>query len=215
MPLDSPIHNLRGTPQFNPAETCSRFQAVCNKSKGTAMKSGLQTIHRVSVIAGLCLLCFGLFPISAFADYNYPFPDAPLQFPPLPQTAVGPTVPSSPGWIVARVNSRPNVYWVTDGNYQSMFIVTSNGVIVVDAPEPLPFYPPLPVMDAVRSITPLPITHMIYSHAHTDHIGGRVRLRRHFPRSKSSLKTRRNGFWRARMTRAVRYRHGRSKTMRS
>ena len=24
MPLDSPIHNLRGIPQFNPAETCSK-----------------------------------------------------------------------------------------------------------------------------------------------------------------------------------------------
>lgn len=145
------------------------------------MKPVLQTIRRISVIAGLCLLCFGLFPISAFADYNYPFPDAPLQFPPLPQTAVGPTVPSSPGWIVARVNSSANVYWVTDGNYQSMFIVTSNGVTVVDAPEPLPFYPPLPVMDAVRSITPLPITHMIYSHAHTDHIGGAGAIKAAFP----------------------------------
>ena len=24
MPLDSPIHNLRGIPRFNPAETCSK-----------------------------------------------------------------------------------------------------------------------------------------------------------------------------------------------
>jgi glyoxylase-like metal-dependent hydrolase (beta-lactamase superfamily II) len=114
--------------------------------------------------------------------YDYPFPDAPSQFPALPQTAVGTTIPQPPGWIVSRVNSSSNAFWVTDGNYQAMFIVTPTGVVVVDAPEPLPFFPALPVLDAVRRVTSLPITHLIYTHAHTDHIGGAGLIKAAFPK---------------------------------
>ena len=143
--------------------------------------SGLRAICRLFLVSGVYLLSLGFFPTGAFASNDYPFPDAPLQFPQLPQTAVGPTIPPNPGWIVSRVNSSSNVFWVTDGSYQSMFIVTPSGVTVVDAPEPLPFFPPLPVIDAVRSITSLPITRLIYSHAHTDHIGGAGLIKAKFP----------------------------------
>jgi glyoxylase-like metal-dependent hydrolase (beta-lactamase superfamily II) len=145
------------------------------------MMSSLQTVRQLFFISGVCLLGLGIFPMGASASYDYPFPDAPLQFPPLPQTAVEPMIPPSPGWIVSKVNSSSNVFLVTDGNYQSMFIVTPTGVTVVDAPEPLPFFPPLPVIDAVRSVTSLAITRVIYSHAHTDHIGGAGQIKAKFP----------------------------------
>ena len=49
-----------------------------------------------------------------------------------------------------------------------MFVVTSGGVVVADAP---PSYSAaLPA--AIAEVTDLPVTHVIYSHAHTDHIGG-------------------------------------------
>jgi hypothetical protein len=159
----------------------SSVQAESNNSEETTMTPGLRNIHRFLFISAVCLLGLGLFPMGAFASYNYPFPDDATQFPSLPQTAVGPAIPANPGWIVSRVNNTPNIYWVTDGNYQAMFIVMPSGVTVVDAPEPLPFFPPLPVIEAVRSVTSLPITRLIYSHAHTDHIGGAGAIKAAFP----------------------------------
>jgi glyoxylase-like metal-dependent hydrolase (beta-lactamase superfamily II) len=62
---------------------------------------------------------------------------------------------------------RGGLYWLTDGAYNTMFLVSSAGVIAID---------PLPTLgakylQAVASVTREPITHIIYSHAHTDHIG--------------------------------------------
>jgi glyoxylase-like metal-dependent hydrolase (beta-lactamase superfamily II) len=56
---------------------------------------------------------------------------------------------------------------VTDGVYQSMFVVTSSGVVVVDAPPSIGAN----LTKAIAEVTALPVTHMIYSHSHTDHIG--------------------------------------------
>jgi len=57
---------------------------------------------------------------------------------------------------------------VTEGAYQSMFLVYETGVVVVDAP---PTYAAR-LRQAISEITPKPITHVIYSHSHTDHIAG-------------------------------------------
>jgi glyoxylase-like metal-dependent hydrolase (beta-lactamase superfamily II) len=63
---------------------------------------------------------------------------------------------------------RGGLYWLSDGAYNTIFLVSSKGVIAVD---------PLPTLgqrylDAVASVTRQPITHIVYSHEHTDHIGG-------------------------------------------
>jgi len=63
---------------------------------------------------------------------------------------------------------RDGLYWLSDGAYNTLFLVSNAGVIAVD---------PLPTLGAkylaaVASVTRQPITHIIYSHAHTDHIGG-------------------------------------------
>jgi glyoxylase-like metal-dependent hydrolase (beta-lactamase superfamily II) len=63
---------------------------------------------------------------------------------------------------------RGGLYWLSDGAYNTMFLVSSQGVIVVD---------PLPTLgnrylEAVAKVTSQPITHVVYSHEHTDHIAG-------------------------------------------
>jgi glyoxylase-like metal-dependent hydrolase (beta-lactamase superfamily II) len=59
------------------------------------------------------------------------------------------------------------LYWVTDGSYQMMFLTTGEGVIVVDAPPSMAQAIPA----AIAEVTDEPVTHVIYSHAHSDHIG--------------------------------------------
>jgi glyoxylase-like metal-dependent hydrolase (beta-lactamase superfamily II) len=48
-----------------------------------------------------------------------------------------------------------------------MFLVTQEGVVVVDAPPAIGDK----IFAAVSEVTDMPITHLIYSHAHKDHIG--------------------------------------------
>jgi len=59
------------------------------------------------------------------------------------------------------------VYWVTSGWYDCMFIRTGNGVVVVDAPPALGEN----LLSAIEEVTDEPVTHMIYSHWHADHVG--------------------------------------------
>jgi glyoxylase-like metal-dependent hydrolase (beta-lactamase superfamily II) len=49
-----------------------------------------------------------------------------------------------------------------------MFIVTGNGVIVVDAPPSIGEK----INEAIAEVTSEPIKYLVYSHAHKDHIGG-------------------------------------------
>src|SRR5690349_18399102 len=50
---------------------------------------------------------------------------------PVPVGALGPAV-NAAGYFAGRV--RGDLYWVTDGSYQAMFLTTTEGVVVVDAP---------------------------------------------------------------------------------
>jgi glyoxylase-like metal-dependent hydrolase (beta-lactamase superfamily II) len=95
-------------------------------------------------------------------------PDAsvgPTVYDPLPPTATGPMIPQG-GYIVQEVNNK--LYWMTDGIYSCMFLATGVGVIVVDAPQTLA--PNL--LTAIASVTNEPVTHVVYTHHHADHIGG-------------------------------------------
>lgn len=58
-------------------------------------------------------------------------------------------------------------YMVTDGVYQGLFFVACESVVVVDAPPTIGNN----IMRAIRSITALPVSHVVYSHSHADHIG--------------------------------------------
>ena len=50
---------------------------------------------------------------------------------PVPRSALGPAL-NDQGYYVGRVER--NLYWVTDGTYQSAFLTTADGVVLLDAP---------------------------------------------------------------------------------
>jgi glyoxylase-like metal-dependent hydrolase (beta-lactamase superfamily II) len=59
------------------------------------------------------------------------------------------------------------IFWLIGSRYQTMFLTTGEGVIVIDAPQPIG----TSYLEAIQEVTDEPITHMIYSHAHSDHVG--------------------------------------------
>src|SRR5262249_8757115 len=82
-----------------------------------------------------------------------------------PEVDGGPTVPPKKGYVVQLI--RDGLYWVSDGVYNTLFLVTSSGVIAVDAPPTLG----LNYLKAIAEVTGQPIKYLVYSHEHTDHIG--------------------------------------------
>lgn len=79
---------------------------------------------------------------------------------PLPETALGPQIDYSKGYLVEEI--KDGVYWVTDGAYNTMFLTTGQGVIAVDAPPSIGQN----YLNAISEVTEEPITHVIYSHTH-------------------------------------------------
>ena len=69
------------------------------------------------------------------------------------------------GYLVEEIGD--GLYWLTEGVYQTMFLTTGEGVIIIDAPPSIGEN----ILKAVASVTDEPITHVIYSHTHSDHIG--------------------------------------------
>lgn len=63
----------------------------------------------------------------------------------------------------------PSLYFVTEGVYQAAFLVTRDGVIVFDAP---PSFAPALRQAIEATAQDKPIRKLIYSHGHSDHIGG-------------------------------------------
>ncbi len=84
---------------------------------------------------------------------------------PLPETSIGPQIDYSKGYLVEEI--KDGLYWVTEGAYQAMFLTTGKGVIVVDAPPSIGEN----YLKAIAEVTEEPITHVIYSHTHNDHVG--------------------------------------------
>ena len=80
--------------------------------------------------------------------------------------------PTQPPFATTRVEGTENVYIFRAGNHQSMFVVTSAGVIATD---PIGYGRPQMVttyVDEIRKVTNQPIKYLIYSHHHFDHIAG-------------------------------------------
>ena len=59
-------------------------------------------------------------------------------------------------------------YVVSSNGYNSMFLVTGEGVIVVDAPPAISEK----IFSAISEVTNETVKYLIYSHAHKDHIEG-------------------------------------------
>ncbi len=88
----------------------------------------------------------------------------------VPESAKGPAIDPVKGYRVQTLGT--DLYMVTENVYQAMFLVYDAGVVVVDVPPSLAEFIP----KAIAEVTTRPITHVIYSHAHIDHIGGAARL---------------------------------------
>ncbi len=82
----------------------------------------------------------------------------------IPEAAKGPAIPAK-GYLLQELGG--NLYSVSDGAYNTMFLVTDKGVVAIDAPPSLG----QKYLKAIAEVTDKPVTYVIYSHAHIDHIG--------------------------------------------
>jgi glyoxylase-like metal-dependent hydrolase (beta-lactamase superfamily II) len=95
-------------------------------------------------------------------------PDLP-DYAPVPRAALGPAL-NDQGYYVGRVER--NLYWVTDGVYQSAFLTTPDGVVLFDAPPSIGgnLRRAVDEIAAAYGVTNR-VTHLVYSHHHDDHSG--------------------------------------------
>lgn len=84
----------------------------------------------------------------------------------IPASSQGPAVDPAKGYRLQDLGS--GLYLITDNQIQSMFLVYDRGVVVVDAPQAYA----AKIRQAIAEVSDKPITHLIYSHSHADHIGG-------------------------------------------
>ena len=87
-------------------------------------------------------------------------------------TALAQQAPPRPQIETTKVDGTDNVYIFRNGNHQSMFIVTKDGVIATD---PIGYGRPTAGQDyiaEIKKVTDKPIKFLIYSHHHFDHIAG-------------------------------------------
>ncbi len=94
---------------------------------------------------------------------------AAAQTPPAPATAAP---PAPPAFATTKVEGTDNVYIFRYQGHQSMFVVTTAGVIATD---PIGLRRPQAVaayIDEIKKVTNQPIKYVIYSHSHYDHIAG-------------------------------------------
>jgi hypothetical protein len=80
---------------------------------------------------------------------------------PIPRPGIGPAL-NEQGYYVGRIER--NLYWITDGTYQSAFLTTSEGVVLLDAPPTIGHN----IVRAVNEIAAANgvsnvVTHLIYS----------------------------------------------------
>ena len=83
-----------------------------------------------------------------------------------------PAQPARPQIETKKVDGTDNVYIFRNGNHQSMFIVTKDGVIATD---PVAYGRPTggqQYLDEIKKVTDKPVKYLIYSHHHFDHIAG-------------------------------------------
>jgi hypothetical protein len=83
----------------------------------------------------------------------------------IPENARGPAIPQDKGYLVQELGN--NLYFLTNRAYNTMFMITDEGVIAVDAPPAIGDN----YLKAIAEVTDKPVKYVIYSHSHADHIG--------------------------------------------
>ena len=137
---------------------------------------GKKTIANGVLICGLVLVAIVAYTQPPMAGgVGTPYPNMPVIAPigeriekyfDVNESAKGPSIDPSKGYRIQNLGK--GLFMITDNAYQSMFMVYETGVVVIDAPPAFAQYIP----KAIAEVTSKPITHLIYSHSHTDHIGG-------------------------------------------
>jgi glyoxylase-like metal-dependent hydrolase (beta-lactamase superfamily II) len=91
----------------------------------------------------------------------------------LPAWSQAPQAPTRPPIETRKVEGTDNVYIFRNGNHQSIFVVTKEGVIATD---PVAYGRPQggqQYVDEIRKVSNgAPIKYLIYSHHHYDHVAG-------------------------------------------
>ena len=138
------------------------------------------SLHRATRAGTLVLLALAGSPVVAAAQSgsrggDEPYPNMPAVAPigirigkyaDIPDLAKGPPLPAGKAYRIEDLGK--GLYMISENAHQSIFLVYDKGVVVVDAPPTYASY----IQEAIRTVTDKPITHMIYSHSHRDHIGG-------------------------------------------
>ena len=136
----------------------------------------LETPHPIIRWAGRLAIAGFLMTAASRAEEPPALPD----FKPVPPAIKARILPVDPqkGYLVKEL--KPSVYLITDGGYQSMFVTTGKGVILLDAP---PSYG-TKIVRAVSEVTSEPIVELVYSHSHLDHISGAADVLKAIPNVK-------------------------------
>lgn len=137
------------------------------------------------IASTIITLAHALIPLSNFSQTSAPrttgsvYPNMPEVAPigvrigkyfDVPESAKGPAIDPAKGYRLQELGK--GLYMITDNAYQSMFLVYESGVVIVDAPPSLAQF----IEKALAEVTDKPVTHIIYSHSHIDHIGGTRQL---------------------------------------
>ncbi len=140
-----------------PADTTeSRFDA------DVPAKRSVRSARR-AIAAGALALTFGGQAIAqTAATPSSPHGGGP---PAIPEASRGFPVDPDSGYVREALGA--GLHWVGNGAYMSMFLVGAEGVALVDAPPSLA----QALLEAVAEVTDLPVTHIVYSYGHGDHIG--------------------------------------------
>lgn len=77
-----------------------------------------------------------------------------------------------PSWELRKIDD--NVYSFRSGLHRSMFVITDEGVVLAD---PMRSWSTEILLEEIRKLTDVPVTHVIYTHNHLDHIRGAGPLR--------------------------------------
>jgi glyoxylase-like metal-dependent hydrolase (beta-lactamase superfamily II) len=126
--------------------------------------------HRITSLAGIAALFITAIAQAQSVD------QLPNYVPVLPQVkAAALAVDPEKGYRV--IEAKPGIFMITDGGYESTFVVTGKGVILFDAPASFAKH----IVQAAADVTEEPIVGLVYSHGHVDHIGGAGRIREQIP----------------------------------
>jgi glyoxylase-like metal-dependent hydrolase (beta-lactamase superfamily II) len=158
-----------------------------HSSQHTATRISRKFFRALSIVWSVLACAAGTHAQSAGSssppgEAAEPYPNMPLIAPigvrigkylDVPASAQGPAVDPAKGYRLQELGS--GLYMVTDNAYQSMFLVYDRGVVVIDAPPDYAAH----ILQAIAGVSDKPITHIVYSHSHIDHIAGAKALGGH------------------------------------